>query len=445
MIPLTKRQRAALLEASKDRLAFGSACDFSLVIGDRDYSRFLSEEEGGLGIPDQDGPAVVLEGRLAVRLPEGLEGEECRVEHVVNGERILSYRGEIDWLEVKGYYSDFRAATASRRAEETPLGDGPEDDLEFVNREPSDALYEAVARVGGAYEGVDIPRVAKPLFTRSESVENSEPFRWVDAVSDVYEAIRTECKLAVEDTPLGVAKGRLDVTVFGDAEPEWVFEEGLDFKDGELSVKSRQEGRYARVVAWQEINGVPAPVGPKGGAKVDNQGRRVRQDATYLLQHTDASEDTAYEATYKKAIELADNAKDLEFPCEYPPFFLQRGDPVLVRGREFVPDGKWVREYRARLTSVAPDLHERTGKLKAVGGLVSEVFVERKRGPAIPRADAVKALYGLDFLNDPYFDESLPWVKDAGEHVELDEEVAALYGITIYEDPAAPGVVVVGG
>lgn len=427
MIPLTKRQRAAINEASKDRLSFASKCDYTLYLGGKPY------EAEDLSVPEQDGPAVVLEGRILARLPVSLEHEECRVEHEVNGERITSYLGEIDRVEARGYYSTFLACTPSRYAEKTPLGDGPEDDLEYVAAEPSDALYEAASRLD--YRGIEIPRLSEPPFTRT----GDDGFRWTDSVSDVFEAVRIatgeeereSSGLVLQDTPLSVAVGRVQGAVLGDEAPAWTFEEGVDFDYGELSVASRIEGRYGKVVAYRKVNGEHEFLADD---EVDNAGRKVRKDAVFLLEHEGPG---AFEAVRKVALALSDNAFDLSFPCVYPPFFLDRGDPILIRGQEITADGVWTREYRARLSSVSTDQRERKGALKAVGTLVSESFEERALPDEEPRTDALMAPYGLDFLGDAYIDASLPWVaEDAdGIHVVLDVGLARELGVEIIEEP----------
>lgn len=433
MIPLTKRQFAAIKEASKDRLEFANACDYALFLEGKDLTASVEE----LRVPDQDGPGVVLEGKLATRLSPLLEEEECKVEYLVGGERIPAYGARVDTVVSGAYLSSFLAGTPSRDAGKTPIGDDSQDDLDFSNREPSSVLLETSERMD--YEGVEIPRTPEPPFTRT----GGDRFKWTDWVSEVYEAVQKEAKLVPEDTPLSVLTARPETSVLGDAEPDWVFEEGRDFEYGDLQTKSREEGRYARVVAWRPLeNGSHDKL---ASAKVDNQGRKVRQDATFFLQLTDAEASGAFEAVYKKATELSENAQELSFPCVYPPFFLMRQDPILVRGQELTPDGKWVREYRARLTSVSWDAYKRTGSLKAVGGLVSEVFVPRPVPKKTQRADAYMALFGFDFLGKPYLDDSLPWVKDDGNHVVIDVEMAAEQGVQVYEDPASPGVVVVGG
>lgn len=424
---LTKRQKDAIARAAENRLRLGSACDYVLTIGGRDYTPLVEH----LRVLPQDGPAVVLEGTVGARLPKDLEDEECVVEHVVGGERIESYLGEIDSLSAKGYRSTFLAATASRHAEKTPLGEGPDDDPDFFSARPSDALYQIASILADVYRGTEIPVVAKPAFTRTNSREPQDGFSWDDYVSEAYEAIRDQTGLAAEDTPLSVLTGRLETAVSGDSEPLWVFEEGVDFGDGELSVEARKEGRYARVVSWRELeDGTHRPLEE---APVDHSGRKVHRRATYLLEHAE-DDPEAYRATFRKAQEFADNTEVLSWPCVYPPFWLKRGDPVLVKSREITLEGTWKREYRARLASNAPDLHARTGQLEAVGRLASEVFEKRAEAAAGARADAVRAPYGLDHLERAYFDASLPWVRDVGDYVELDTEVAAFYGVTITEE-----------
>ncbi len=298
MIPLTRRQLSAVTQAAKDRLSLASACDYVLTIGGKDYTRFVDE----LKTPDQDGPAVVLEGKVLAYLPETLEHEECRVEHVVGGERITSYLGEVDRIEARGYYSTFLAATPSRYARDTLLGDGPEDDLDYVDAEPSDALYEVASRLD--YGGVEIPRVPRPLFTRA----GDDAFRWTDAISEVYEAIRgataldealgESTGLVLEDTPLGAAVGRVKGSVFGDEAPAWVFEEGLDFGYGDLSVESRREGRYGKVVVWRAL---PDDTHENlAEAEVDNGRKKVRKNAVLAVEHS-GDKESAHEQALRVA------------------------------------------------------------------------------------------------------------------------------------------------
>lgn len=417
MIPMTARQLEAVRGASRDRSAFASACDTVLYVGGKDYSRFVEE----LRTPEQDGPAVVLEGKLFARLM-GLEHEECRLEYVVNGERITAFLGEVMWLEAKRYRTSFLAATPSYRAKNTPLGTGPADDLSYADAEPSSALYEAAARLG--YPGVEIARTPRPLFTRT----GDAAYRWTDSVSEVYEEIEGEAKLVPWDTPLSVFTARPESSVAVDAEPVWVFEEGRDFDAGELSVGSREEGSYASVVAWRALSDGSHQKLAQAG--VDNRGRKVRKNSTFFVELTDLDANQAHEKVYQKALELADNAQELSFPTVYPPFHLTRGDPVLVRGREITAEGTWTREYRARLTSVAPDAEERKGSAKAVGGLSSETFVVRKAGTGVPRVDARRAFYGFDHLHRLRFSSSLGWARRDG-HLVLDSEGAATQGVTV--------------
>ena len=444
MIPMSSRQRAALDAASRDRLSLGSACPFVLTIGGVDYTRLIGEE-GYLRIPPQEGPAVVLEGRVAARLPSALEGAECRVEHVVRGERIESYLGRIDWIKARGYYSDFLAATGSRDAEDTNLGDGPEDDLEYRAAAPSSALYEAASRLRDSYRGIEIPRVATPLFTRSSSAPGDAPFRWTDKVSELYEAIRTDSGLAAEDTPLNVLGARPVTSVLSEAVPAWTFEEGRDFDHDGLSVEPREEARYARVSGYRMVAGAPVVAGPKGGAKVDTHGRAVRKDSTLLMDLSDSTEEEAYAAVYRKALELSENPLLLSFPCIYAPFWLERGDPVLVRGKEITAAGTHLREYRARLTSNAPDLWEREGQLRAMGGLASETFVPRRRRAVAVRPTAYRPPLGFNHLGEPYLSGGLPWVTPDpdGIHVRLNVALAREMGVELLIDPTDEGAVVI--
>ena len=428
MIPVTKRQWAAIKAASKNRLDLASASDYVLTIDGKDLTRYVDE----LKIPDQDGPGVVLDGGVGAMLPTALEGTECKLEYLVGGERIPAYLGEVDFVVSGAYESSFLAGTPSRYAPKTPIGEDASDNLTYSSVKPSQAMYEAAARMG--YAGIEIPLVDKPLFTRVD------PFRWTDSIADIYDALKSEAKLVPEDTPLGVLTARVDGSVLGDSEPAWVVEEGVDFDFGDLTVKSREEGRYARVVAWNsDASGVHRRLAT---AKVDNQGRKVRQDATDFLELTDEAVSTAHEAVYRRAIELADNAQTIECPVVYPPFFLTRNDPVLVRGREITPTGTWVREYRARLTSVSTDVYKRTGSLKAVGGLLSEVFVPRKKDRDPPRSGAARASYGFDHLERLYVPED--WaslVPGAGVVVRAGD--AALQGVGVILETGR-GVVIYG-
>ncbi|QIN79589.1 hypothetical protein GBA65_14870 [Rubrobacter marinus] len=429
MKDLTSRQLAAIREASRNRLSYASATERLLTIAGKDYSGFLKAESGALRIRDQEGPAVVLEGTLQTRLPLSADQEECRVDYLVKGERIPGFLGKVVSLSTRGYRTNFLAATPFYDAPTTPIGEGPDDDLDYLNAAPTDALYELASRVAG-YRAVEIPRIALPRFT----AQGGDAFRWNDYVSESVEVVEGASGIVFEDTPLSVATARAEGTVLGDAEPEWTFEEGIDFDFEELEVSSRQEGRYARVVAWREL--ADGTVQRLASAEVDNGPRKVDRDATSFVEHADGPGESAHQLVRDRAHELGQNEFGLAFPCRYIPVGLARGAPVLVRGRERIPGGTIVREYRSRLTGVSPDIWAKKGQLTAVGTQTREVFEASKREAARPRADAVRPPLGRDWLGRPYLSTSLPWVSYdpvTGRGV-IDREKAKEEGFDVYYD-----------
>lgn len=433
MIPLTIRQARALQDASKDRLSLASKIDYAFSIAGKDYTHLIKE----LRITPQDGRAVVLEGTIGARLSESLEREQCRLDYIIGGERITGYLGQVMWLKVDGGRTGFLAATPGYRMGETPMGDSSEDDLSYISAVPSEAMYEVASRMSG-YSGIEIPRVNSPLFTRA----GGERFKWTLYVSEALEEIEGESDLILEDTPLGAAKGRIEGAVVGDASPEWVFEEGRDFDNRALSVSTTTEGRYARVVVWRKLaDDSHEKLAERG---VDNGKKNVDPASTLFIEHTDTSPDSAHQTARNAALELADNEKVLEFPSVYPPFWLTRGDPILVRGREVVDGGTIVREYRSRLVSVSSDAQKKRGALKAVGLQSREFFEPRVGGEVFRGADAFRALYGRDFLYRSYVSTDLSWASydaSTGEGI-LDVRRAALEGVTIYYDERTDEIVV---
>lgn len=427
---------AALEEASANRLEFASGQEPALTLDGREYWQIKELGYGG------DGPAVVLEARIAARLPKALMHSPCRVDWQVLGELLPGFVGEVVYVRPRAYhkgsfYTDIIAATGSYHADKTPVGQT----LSYTNADPSLVLYEAASTLD--YADIDIPETEKPKFTRS----GPDALQWTAKVSEVYEAVREETQLELYDTPLGVARADRRRSVNSEGAVAWTFEEGVDIPQGELSVTpttlgedgTEEEGRYARVAVYR-VNSEGEHI-RLAEAEVDNHGEPTRDDAEYLIELTDEETDSAYEAAFREALRLSENTVSVEFPVVYAPFFLHRGDVVVVTEREITLEGVYRRSYRLRLLSVEVDGRPRpAGTCKALGApFGAEEFTPRATGERRSLVAPAAELIGLDWLGRDFLDTELAGVyagtdpTTGHEEYELDDAELATAGLSVTE------------
>lgn len=440
-MPLTTPQQQAVDLAASDRLRFASATNYSFEIdtpnGVVDFAGLVKELRYSGEDPKEGKPACVLEATIAARLTN-IELENCRLDYLVGSERIPGFRGRVVYADVKGHYTELIAATGSYEAEDTPLGDADDPEWELIGEMPSVVAYDVLSPLYPYYEGIEIARKEKPRIYRIDD----DALQWTDSVSDALGVVREEGKLAIFDTPLNVATGQTtNPTSVTDEEPLWTFVEGRDFKEGELSVSSVNEKRYARVEVYRvPEDGAPVSV---ADAKIDNHGMAVNPRSTLLLEHTDEDTETAFDMAYREAVARGENLLKLEWSPVYTPFFLHQGHVVAVEGREITRDAVIVRDYRVRIASYVHDPEEKVSSFVAVGTRVAERLEAKAPRIQIPAATgAVRALWGRDYRGNYRLNTSLPWVRVEGDRVIVDTEVAALYGVGAWLDERRRRVVV---
>lgn len=356
---LTEAQQRAI--DSTPRLELASASRMRLFLGGQEYSAFVEEPR----YYGEDGVPVVLETKVWERVPRRYKYKPCEIVWEIADEEVAGFKGEVVMLDVKGYTTDLIAATTGYWAEDTQIGHG----MDLVKARPSDVLFEAAVTL--PYPDVDIPVVERPKITRT----GQDSIQWTAKASEVFDLVKEESGMVLQDSPLGVARGRRRLSVNTDSASKWTFEEGIDIPEGELEVgditldrkgvTEELERRYAFVSVYRVVEGEPVEL---ARVEVDNGDEVAPRGSVFPVELTDDETESPWEVGVVEARRLGENRASLSFPTVYSPFWLERGDPVTIVGQEIASRGTYRHTYRARLTNVSCEAV--AGSMKAVGALV---------------------------------------------------------------------------
>jgi hypothetical protein len=418
---LSARQKQAITEASRDRRNFANRVEPVLSFAGKifaeggDFADLVEEcSHGG-----EDGIAVVLKAVVWARLsPAEYEQESCRVDWLVekdDGEIVScpDFRGKIVYVGRRGPRTEIWAATGGYGAAETPIGESPADDREFVGYQPDTALYDMFSALQDEYEGVEVPRIAEPVLYARE-----EPFSWSRYVSEAIAWVEEQAACKAADAPWNVASAYPLLPADESGESVWDAEEGRDCGVGEMEDGTPEGERFYRVVVKRLEGSGSATEGqwtPLAEASVDNANRRVNPRSTKFLDYdTEAGTESASTMAYEEASRLSSLPSEMTVPLVYPPLFLRRGQAISAAQKEYLPTAIVSTRHAVRADRVLVDVVGRAGSVSGEAKLLG-VEEERLEVPAFRPAGGLAVLpFGLDAAGGLQF-EGVSWTS-------LDEE-----------------------
>lgn len=426
---LTQRQLAELDSVPREELA---AAEYEVTIGQLDITSELAEcsYQGG------DGRAWLLTALLNVELDDSYEQEDVVVTYIVRDKLYESFRGKAVTVNPMGGTTRIEAATGSYEAERVTIGDGDDqfdveaDDWDINNERPDSVLFTAAQLL--PYTDVDLVPLSDPPVARRKTDGNA--IKWYEYVEAAYSTVEELCQVRVVDDSLNVMRYIPIRPPRTDVASMWHIQSGtsFEFPDTDEIADETSSGtdtgeRYARVFV-RDSNGRRV-----GFARVDNGSRKVHPRSTLIVDMPEGAVDSGQQLATDTAAFIGINARSISAELLYPPFMLQRGMNIAATARTWAPGVLYERDFQFQADAITVDVKGRKGALAGSGRQLSSLTTPID--VTLPELDAnVWPLWGELPDGRPYLDTLLPWLTDFSTEVEIDTEVAALYGILVTVD-----------
>ena len=250
MLPLSDSKRRKLQEALSLPTR-ASLLRRTLRIGDLDATELVdSLTYGGEENREGGSPAMTLECTLHGRLGEKYEGENVTVTLELGGVTMRTFTGFALKPKPGKTSTRLQAASAGFWLDKVAL----KEETEYQDARPSDAVYSVVGQ-RLPYEGLDIPTVPEPPFTRTDDEEGAEAFDETAKVSEVLAAVREEARLRVRDDGRGWLRGVVDDPLSAPGKPVFTWTVGEEIvlsEDGTgFEPELNPEDRYDHVWCYR--------------------------------------------------------------------------------------------------------------------------------------------------------------------------------------------------
>lgn len=445
---LSKLQREVLYAAAEDRLELANRIQPVLTIAGISYDG----KDARVGVEDRtvegtdSEPAVMLKGVVSGELPEGVEVAMDFLVFAPDGRfaRYDGFRGRVVWRKTERGATEFEAYTRGYEWKRTPL----KAETEWLNAPAGLVLLSAMGVL--QYAEYDFPpSLAEPLV----NAVGPERFKYYDTVGEAVTLVEGDTRRVVDTARNHVGMYALTRPA---GESVWEIREGVDCDAGSIGIETPDDERYHSVAVYSDVEGVQETLAT---AEIDNAGADVPVTSVYPMEYTQddaAAGRVARTMALVEADRRAHDARKLTVPLPYWPFWIDRGEFVTVYTQRYVDEppkfaagesapgvvtGKYLMRHDG--FSWGPSRAE-----ASMTGDAVELGVSYKATPRALRrvsGGVSHAPFGLNYMGEPYFSDSLAWVSldPDGIHLILNVERAEADGVLIFVDPTDAGVVVV--
>lgn len=384
-----------------------------------------------------DSIAVALEAELSGALNPKTKGEDVTVDVVVAGIPTRRFTGRAHKPVSSGSSSKLLSNTAGWWA-------GGESSVKlgrlrfFAGYSPKRAAEEMLLRL--PYTGdVDVEETAQETFARGAV----EPFLKTDETKGVLDAVTDETMVVFKDHRLNGVRGAVPRPAPLSGDVVWTFVVGRDCGPDAFSY-SPETNEYRDVLAYR----IRADGTVEDMAYAEIPGSTAPEGATYLIPiETEGPE--GYAEARQKVNEAATNLVhgesgwSLDLPWIH--VLLEEDDVVEVLEPTEDESDLILRRWLCRVDLIKDDAFEKAQTLSGLGTYREERVEKTEILVPVGSGAVVRPLFGLNYLGEPYFSDSLAWVSEDpdGIHLILNVERAEADGVLIFVDPTDAGAVVV--